>query len=109
MTKKHKNLPSRHNSMKRKARLQSAKTWLARYPGKNMVKGYSSHFAVDKLCAVKELQMIGVSEEGRNKYADSDENFAFIAGYSPGGFPYGITWEEWAETEENKSGNRKIF
>ncbi|WP_298273485.1 hypothetical protein [Geobacter sp.] len=28
---------------------------------------------------------------------DSDEQFAYIAGYTEGGFPYGITWEEhWA-------------
>ena len=27
-------------------------------------------------------------------YADMDGNFAFIAGYTPGGFPYGVTWEE---------------
>ncbi|CDO03323.1 DNA gyrase subunit A [Oceanobacillus picturae] len=25
---------------------------------------------------------------------DSDEMFAFIAGYTEAGFPYGITWEE---------------
>jgi hypothetical protein len=25
---------------------------------------------------------------------DSDETFAFIAGYTDWGFPYGITWEE---------------
>ncbi len=25
---------------------------------------------------------------------ESDENFYYIAGYSSGGFPYGITWEE---------------
>jgi hypothetical protein len=25
---------------------------------------------------------------------DSDENFAFIAGYTSGGLPYGITHEE---------------
>ena len=24
---------------------------------------------------------------------DMDDTFAFIAGYTPGGFPYGITWE----------------
>ena len=26
---------------------------------------------------------------------DSDETFAVIAGYTSGGMPYGITWEEW--------------
>ncbi len=25
---------------------------------------------------------------------DSDENFSFIAGYTSGGAPYGVTWEE---------------
>ena len=25
---------------------------------------------------------------------DMDDHFAFIAGYTPGGFPYGTTWEE---------------
>ena len=33
-----------------------------------------------------------------NRYPDSDENFYFIAGYTSGGMPYGITWEE-AEME----------
>jgi len=25
---------------------------------------------------------------------ESDENFAYIAGYTSGGAPYGVTWEE---------------
>lgn len=41
---------------------------------------------------------------------DSDEVFAFIAGYTSGGAPHGITWEEmqWIEELEevnNKSGD----
>jgi hypothetical protein len=36
----------------------------------------------------------------------SDEYFAYIVGYTSGGFPYGLTWEQWealeeAEREEN--------
>lgn len=27
-------------------------------------------------------------------YSDMDGTFAFIAGYTPGGAPYGITWEQ---------------
>lgn len=27
-------------------------------------------------------------------FEDMDNEFAFIAGYTPGGFPYGTTWEE---------------
>jgi hypothetical protein len=32
--------------------------------------------------------------ERTGKYRYSDENFYFIAGYTSGGLPYGITWEE---------------
>ena len=31
---------------------------------------------------------------------DSDGTFAYIAGYTIGGAPYGITWEEWEFDEE---------
>ena len=27
-------------------------------------------------------------------YSDMDDTFAFIAGYTPGGAPYGVTWEQ---------------
>jgi hypothetical protein len=30
---------------------------------------------------------------------DSDERFAYIAGYTAGGLPYGITWEEMEDQE----------
>lgn len=114
--------------MKRPARLQAAKTWLAKYPGKSVVTGYKKHFAVDVLCALAELQMLGVKldpeyvqrvrsseqsriearrrERERRKAAapaafdgDSNETFAYIAGYTAGGVPYGITWEEMEERE----------
>lgn len=43
---------------------------------------------------------------------DSDAQFAFIAGYSEGGFPYGTTWDELLEdafaAEETMSGRRKL-
>ena len=36
---------------------------------------------------------------------DFDENFSFIAGYTSGGAPYGLTWDEYnpAEDDQNKS------
>ncbi len=34
---------------------------------------------------------------------ESDETFAFIAGYTAGGFLYGITWEEMNEIEKKES------
>lgn len=110
--------------MKRPARLLAARAWLANYPGKRVVTGYKKHFAVDALCALAELQMLGVKldpeyvqrvrsseqsriearrhERERRKAAaalpifdeDSDETFAYIAGHTEAGFPCGITWEE---------------
>lgn len=113
----------RRKRMKRESRLQSARAWIAKYQGKNIVKGYSSWYGVDLLCAINELRMLGIQiDEEREKqiratllgrsrarqrrkilqqqeteqlYADfSDGTFAFIAGYTSGGVPYGTTWEE---------------
>ena len=112
--------------MRREARLQSAKNWLIRYEGKNIVRGYAKWYGVDLLCAIIELRMLGVhvdenyeanvrrSIKNRAKqrkqrrlarkeveyddpYPDSDETFAYIAGYTSWGFPYGVTWEEIGE------------
>jgi hypothetical protein len=126
---KKKPLPPRHKRMKRPARLQAARVWLAKYPGKNVVKAYRKHFAVDILCALIELPRLGIKldpeyvervrsseqsriearrrERERKKAAatpaefdeDSDETFAYIAGYTTGGVPFGITWEEMVERE----------
>lgn len=111
------------NTPKKERRLNSAKNWIKTYTGNNLVKGYSKKYSVDKLCAVKELRMIGVdiSEEYEKQLInsmealkqqrlsfkkkrevklndlcgfDSDENFAMIIGYTSGGFPYGVTYEE---------------
>lgn len=91
---------------------------------KHMAKNYRKRFHVDINTALSDLKAIGVeftqeyleavkrSEEERIRqkhvkkgqklmeeaallYADSDDRFAFIAGYtSGGGVPYGTTWEE---------------
>ncbi len=58
--KRKKSLGPRCKRMKRPARLASAKAWIPKYPGKNIVRGYAKHYGVDLLCAAKELQMIGV-------------------------------------------------
>ena len=92
------------------------------YLGKNIAKGYSRHFGVDLLCAVKELEMLEYrftpeykeqlekAEENRIKQGQirknkklenememqpwSDDTFFYIAGLTSGGVPYGVTWEE---------------
>ncbi len=121
MKRKRKPLPPRRKRMSRQARLASARSWLMKFSGKNVVRSYAKWFGVDLLCAVKELSLCGVSVDPayvtqlettfasrssrRPKQpvaepqsvgygVDWDENFAYIAGRTEAGFPYGITWEE---------------
>lgn len=99
---------------------------IAKYTGKNIVRRYSKWFGVDLLCAIKELRLLGVEVDegyenqvktslqvlvkGRQRkkaerkqreieemYSDSDDTFAFIAGYTSNEVPYGMTWEELGE------------
>lgn len=114
----------RHKRLSRKDRLHAAQYWIPKYTGKNLIRGYRKHFGVDLLCAITELEMLGhhvdakykaniiklqehkekLAEERkmlkeleryREKFPDSNEYFYFIAGYTPAGFAYGITWEEY--------------
>jgi hypothetical protein len=107
--------------MNRGARLQSARHWISSYSGRDIVKGYRKWYGVDTVCAILELRQLGVAipetrlleakrteettaerrrEQKRHHAAeveplyDSDENFAFIAGYTANGAPYGIPWDE---------------
>jgi len=106
--------------MKRAARLQSAKSWLATYRGKRLVRGYARWFGVDLLCAAKELELLGVDlseeyldalrrsvhgcrkrrkpsppEDPSEDLLESDEHFVYIAGHTSGGLPFGVPWDEW--------------
>ena len=92
--------------------------------GYKVVKAYRKRYGVDFQTAFIELEMLGVrfdpdykervlqsveaqAAAGRRKRAEckaeqerllgieSDEHFAFIVGYTSGGAPYGLTWEEW--------------
>lgn len=120
----------KHKRLKRKQRLVVAKDWVRTYRGKNLVRGYRKYFGVDWRCAVTELQMLGchipedyikqlqMAEDGRQKAkaerkrkreaeqlsenfdANSNEYFYYIARYTSGDAPYGITWEEWERWEE---------
>ncbi len=120
----------RRKSLTKKGRLDSAKDWIIKYDGQNLISGYAKWFGVDKICAINELKTLGViiPENLENQIVeslkrrieqrklakekaealdiavnDSDYNFAFIAGYTSGGFPYGLTHEELenAELENN--------
>jgi len=99
-------------------RLQSAKRWLETYCGQRIVKGYSNRYGVDLMCAIRELQLLGLniepayiknvqtatqSQKKRKHHPaqlrveseeSSDSTLYFTAGYTSGGAPYGLTWEE---------------
>lgn len=122
-------------AMKFAERRPKAEKWVASYDGTlyggDIVKAYRKKFAVDRMKAVEELQLLGVSltkeqidrekaavkayqEIQRAKKAKrkrireqkrmekdnplfseyQDDTFYYIAGYTSGGAPYGITWEE---------------
>lgn len=134
--KKKKTHKTKRTTMKQPQRLEAAKKWIPNYNGSNLVKGYAKRFRVNNLCAVKDLEMLGYtySEEYKQNLKrielqkqrdaekrkerkrvereavlsdESDGTFAFIAGYTPGGFPFGLTWEEWYEIED--SNEQQVF
>jgi hypothetical protein len=125
--------------MDRKSRLQSATEWVKKYEGKNMIASYAKWFGVDKICAMTELEMLGLTysdkiiiqikmaeenrkhqmnvfkekREQKNNSNDedivSDEVFVFIAGYTESGVPFGITLEEIQEVECGPNKKEKLL
>ncbi len=128
MEKKKKSQTPRRKRMNRSARLQNARAtrWVENYSGKDPVQGYRRWYGVDLLTASIELQQLGVLglEERKKQICkviekraqanalrkqqikseeevayESDETFAYIAGHTSGGAPYGVTWGEWSQME----------
>ena len=112
---------SRTRAQKRESRLARARNWLPTYEGTKIVRAYREKFQVDTTCAIRELQEIGhefepgyvenllraetarveqlrkrkEEKQQSQEYNDwQDDRFFFIAGYTSGGAPYGVTWEE---------------
>ena len=119
-------------AMKFAERKAKAEKWVVEYDGTpyggDIIKAYRKKFAVDRMKAVAELQLLGVSltkeQIDREKAAvkayqelqrakrkkireqkriqkdnpvfheDQDDTFYYIVGYTSGGAPYGVTWEE---------------
>lgn len=121
--------------MKFAERKAKAEKWVAEYDGTSYggdtIKAYRKKFAVDRMKAVAELQLLGVSltkeqidrekaavkayqdiqraKKAKSKknheqkrmqkdipgfHEDQDDTFYYIAGYTSGGAPYGVTWKE---------------
>ena len=103
-------------------RLIKAKQWALQYEGQHIVKAYRKRFGVDRMTAINDLCTIGVldkekltemqqheverleilrkqrearkAQEWLEAHEDQDDTFIYIAGYTSGGAPYGVTWEE---------------
>ena len=92
-----------------------------------IAKSYRKRYGVDWPCALTELQALGVrldqawveqlkrtlaghiqqraqrqaeqrQREQATPFAESNEHFAYVAGHTEGGAPFGVTWEEWRES-----------
>lgn len=127
MAVKSKALSPRRKRMSRAARLQSGRHWLRSFSGTRVVPSYARWFGVDLICAAKELQILGMhfapeylgalrrtgAARARHcrdvpkgaKAVDIEparnQKFAYIAGYTEAGLPFGITWEETAGLDDD--------
>ena len=114
------------NVSTKKKRLAAARLWLQSLNSEKIAKAYRKHFGVDWATAFRELELLGVQVsadyketviksvtgqvEARKRMKaeklaaldgiEQDETFAYIAGYTSGGAPYGITWAEWKELDD---------
>ena len=107
---------------RRQTRLRKGRQWVLTYEGSHIVRDYRKRFNVDNTCAMKDLSEIGaLSPEKRaemqqaerlrieqkhrereqtmeeylaERFPDSDDRFFYIVGYTSGGAPYGVTWED---------------
>ncbi|MBU0492237.1 MAG: hypothetical protein KKA73_07025 [Chloroflexi bacterium] len=120
--------PPRRRRFNRRQRLASARSWLPTYAGDHVAPAYRRRYGVDWPTAFKELALLGIElDQGyqervlesvrgqteaskrrrREQAAQTEEllagyqdaNFAYIAGYTSWGLPYGITWAELAAAE----------
>lgn len=107
--------------------MHSARHWLVTQHGRppeRIARSYRKRYGVDWAGAIAELSMLGIvfdpkwrkqlerslevarrakwlgkERTAAEAFPDSDEDFAFIAGYTEGGAPFGTTWEEQEELE----------
>ena len=52
--------------------------------------------------------MIGKQHRTAGDSADSDDTFAYIAGYTSGGAAFGVTWEEMEELDRRTKADARI-
>jgi hypothetical protein len=97
--------------------------------GRGVVRAYAKWFGVDLSCALVELRLLGMEIDARyaerllttlrdraqpRKFrepppgnepgggVDWDDEFAYIAGFTRGGAPFGVTWDgaDWLDPDD---------
>ena len=130
--KKNNNSTPRRKRFKREQRLRAAPEWMESYNGKSLINGYAKWFGVDKIQAINELRILGVEiskerekqireaiekraefrrwaklerkmKSGTGMSSPWEDEFAFVAGYTSNGVPYGITKDEMLEVDREKA------
>ena len=109
-------------SERREQRLRKTRQWVLTYEGSHIVRAYRKRFNVDPICAMKDLEAIGAlspeklaamreaealrlqqrreererkqARELAERHVEQNGEWFFIAGYTSGGAPYGVTWAE---------------
>ena len=119
-----KNCPRRKRmTQKQRLESAKSTLWIEKYSGKNPVQGYRRWFGVDLLCAISELKMLGlkinpdyevqirksVTQTALQRHAQKlaksnpepecylsewESEYAYVAGYTSGGAPYGVLKSE---------------
>lgn len=105
-------MKTRRHNFNRAKRLTDAVTWLDEYSGNKLVSKYSKRYGVDNLCAAIELNKLGVVVNISNFKNRSNKittpklkpsfceiesqatGFDLVLGYTSGGLPFGIYFEE---------------
>ena len=114
-------LKKRRQPARQERRLQACRAWASALGpgphGRAVVHKYARANKIDALCALKDLERLGVRIDAnysaelrarRPSKKDSesasglengygiewDDNYSYIAGHTSGGAPFGITWEE---------------
>ena len=134
--KKRKSKKKQRRTPKKVDRMNQAKGWLSTYTGSRLIRAYRKRYSIGVADAARELHELGYidakhleevlkSEEGRiaKRYqlkqkreqaedplfgCQSDE-FAYIVGYTSGGAPYGLRWEDIPEDELELYGYQEFF
>ena len=102
-----------------------------------IAKAYRKRFGVDWPCALQELASLGIhldaewvanlrrtldgalrsrarmrelraQAEAETAQPDANAQFAFIAGYTENGVPFGVTWEEWSQQQPEATGGESL-